>query len=84
MSSKEAKVDIQRFQDDIYSGIHTGTSEDAADMGRLGRKQEFKVTFAASWIGYQADLFCQQRNFGSFSILGLTCVAMATVRLSNS
>ena len=29
--------------DDINSGIRTGTSEDAADMFRLGKKQEFKV-----------------------------------------
>ena len=40
--------------------IKTGTSDDAHDMHRLGKKQEFK------------------RNFSSFSILGVTCVVMAT------
>ncbi|KAF7197882.1 putative amino-acid permease PB24D3.02c [Pseudocercospora fuligena] len=41
-------------------GVETGTNEDALDMARLGRKQEFK------------------RNFNFTSILGVTCVAMAT------
>lgn len=31
------------FADEAHKGITTGTSEDAVDMHRLGRKQEFKV-----------------------------------------
>lgn len=43
MFGKEATFEVQQLQDDLQLGIQAGTHEDASDMLRIGRKQEFKV-----------------------------------------
>ena len=61
------------------SSFSEGTSHDAVDMRRLGKKQELKVPAHAEVNGRSQELTDRpQRNFHSISILGLTCTIMCT------
>jgi hypothetical protein len=62
------------------SSLSEGTSHDAVDMRRLGKKQELKVRLShAETKGHSQELTDRpQRNFHSISILGLTCTIMCT------
>lgn len=52
-------------------------AQDASDLARLGKKQQFKVSCS---MAHQASLILNssQRNFGWLSVTGLTCCLMLT------
>ena len=61
---------------DVDGKEAAAAQQDAADMRRLGKKQELKVR-SPSEVRYHV-LIDEQRSFHSFSILGLAMIVMNT------